>query len=176
MNVWAKMNERVADNAVTTPGSIRLAVIADNSIFRTSVMRILKGADGIEVVGEGATVVDALKVARELVPDVMLLNLDARDEGAKAAASIARVCPNVRTLILTASGNEQDVTMALQAGARGYMMTNSSTREVVDTVRSIVGDNTRAMPTLEPRLLITSGEEIKTIVSDNLRDLKIRKE
>src|SRR5262249_48046666 len=119
MNVLAKMIDRVADNAVTTPRSIRVAVIVDNPIFRKSVTRLLKGADGIDVVGEGATVADALKVARELVPDVMLLNLHLRGQGTEAVASIARICPNVRTVILTASESERDVTTALQAGVRG---------------------------------------------------------
>ena len=174
MHVLAKMNDRVADTAVTTPSSIRVAVIADDPISRQRVTRILKGAIGIEVVGEGSTVADALEVARELAPDVMLLNLDVRGEGTKAAAGIARVCPNVRTIILTASENERDVTMAVQAGARGYIMAGSSTREVVETVRGIVRDDARAVPTLEPRLLITSGEGIKIVEEDNLRDLNFR--
>ena len=70
---------------------------------------MLKGVDGVEVVGEGASVADALKIAQELAPDVMLLNLRQRG-GAEAAARIADVCPNVRTVILTASENEQKMT------------------------------------------------------------------
>jgi len=174
MHVLAKMSDRVADNAVSTSSSIRVAVIADNPISRQRVTRILEGANGIEVVGEGSTVADALEVARVLVPDVMLLDLDVPGEGTKAAAGIARVCPNVRTIVLTASENERDVTMAVQAGAQGYIMVSSSTREVVETVRGIARDDARAAPTLEPRLLITSNEEIKIVEEGNLRDLSFR--
>lgn len=156
--------------------SIRIAVIDDNPTFRESVVRMLNGVDGIEVVGEGATAADALKIAQELVPDVMLLDLGLPGGGTETIARIARVYPNLRTIIMTASENEEDVTLALKAGARGYVMTTSSGREVVETVRAITRGDSRAAPKLPPRLLIKSGERIKTVVNDNLRELTFQKE
>jgi two-component system, NarL family, nitrate/nitrite response regulator NarL len=173
MNVLARMNDRVTDNAVTTPGLIRIAVINDNPMFRERMVRMLGGVAGIEVVGDGATAADALKVAQELAPDVMLLHLRLPEGSTEVTASIARVCPNVRTVILTASENDQDITSALQAGARGYIATSSSGREVVETVRAIVRGDSRTAPKLAPRLLIKNGELIKTIVNDNLHDLAL---
>jgi len=166
------MNNYAANNTLTMPNSIRIAVINGHPIFRAGVIRMLDGLDDIEVVGEGASAADALKVAQELVPDVMLLDLRLPGGGIEAAASIAHVCPNVRTVILTAAENEQDVALALKAGARGYLMTSNSGREVVETVRAILrGDS--CTPRLAPRLLIKNGERIDTVVNDNLRDLKL---
>jgi two-component system, NarL family, nitrate/nitrite response regulator NarL len=172
MSVLAKMNNCAANNALTMPTSIRIAVINGQPIFRAGLIRMLDGVDDIEVVGEGANAADALKVAQELVPDVILLDLRLPGGGIEAAASIARVCPNVRTVILTTTENEQDVALTLQAGARGYIMTSSSGREVVATVRAIIRGDSRA-PRLAPRLLIKNGDRIDTIVNDNLRNLKL---
>jgi DNA-binding NarL/FixJ family response regulator/predicted transcriptional regulator len=118
-------------------GAIRIAVVDDHPMFREGAIKILADADGIEVVGEGATAADALKVAEELRPDVMLLDINMPGGGVEAAANIARACPSVRAVMLTASESELDVTSALQAGARGYILKGSSGAEVVETVRAI---------------------------------------
>lgn len=164
-----KMNNS-SNNALTMPKLIRIAVINDHPAFRAGVIRMLDGIDDIEVVGEGASAADALNVAKELVPDVILLDLRLPGGGIEAAASIARVCPDVRAVILTTAENEQDIALALQAGARGCVMASSSGREVVETVRAIVRGDCRS-PRLAPRLLITNGERIDTVVNDNLLDL-----
>ena len=96
---------------------LRVAVIDDHPLFREGVVGMLTSVDGIEVVGQGATAAEALRVAQELLPDVMLLDVGMPGGGVEAAASIARSCPNVRIIMLTASENEQDVASALQAGA-----------------------------------------------------------
>ncbi|HMA70481.1 MAG TPA: response regulator transcription factor, partial [Xanthobacteraceae bacterium] len=103
------------------PDAIRISVIDDHPIFREGAVQSLACTDGIEVVGEGATAADALKVAEELRPEVMLLDISLPGGGLEAAANIARVCPDVRVIMLTASESEQDVASALQAGARGYI-------------------------------------------------------
>jgi two-component system nitrate/nitrite response regulator NarL len=171
MNVLAKMSDRVADNPVTMPRTIRIAVINNNPTIRERVVRMLRSAAGIEVVGEGATAADALRISRELAPDVALLDLHLPEGGAETAVNIARVCPEVRTVILTASESDQDITLSLEAGARGYIMTSSSGREVVETVRAVAHGDSWAAPKLEPRLLIKNGERIDPIVNDNLYDL-----
>jgi len=176
MNVLSQTSDRLANNAMTTSKSIRIAVIGDQRAIREAVVRMLKSADGIEVVGQGATTADALQIAQELVPDIMLLDLHLRERAIEAVASIARMYPDVRTVILTASEDEQDVALALQAGARGYIMTDSSGREVVETVRAVIRGGSRAAPKLAPRLLIKNGEHIKTVVNDNLYELAPREQ
>src|SRR3981189_2892333 len=95
----------------------RVAIIDDHPLFRDGVASMLTGVEDIEVVGQGATGGEALKVAQELLPDVMLLDVGMPGGGVEAAASIARNCPNVRIIMLTASENEKDVAWGLPAGA-----------------------------------------------------------
>jgi len=130
--------------------------------------------DGIEIVGEGATAADALKAAQDLLPDVILLDLNMPGGGVQAAADITHVCPNVRTIILTASENEQDVASALQAGMRGYILKGSSGPEVVETVRAIFRGEAYVAPSLGARLLIKIGNRIGRVVDDNPHDLTSR--
>jgi DNA-binding NarL/FixJ family response regulator len=156
------------------PDPIRIAVIDDHPMFREGVVGMLTHVDGVEVVGEGATAADALKVAQDLLPDVILLDVRLPGGGVEAAAKIAHVCPNVRTIMLTASENEQDVTSALQAGARGYILKASSGPEVVETVRAIFRGGSYVEPNLAARWLMKKGKRIEIV--DNLRDLTSREE
>jgi len=82
------------------PDAIRVAVIDDHPMFREGAVQILACLDDIEVVAEGATAADALRVAEELRPDVMLLDIGLPGNGLEAAAGIARTFPTVRAVIL----------------------------------------------------------------------------
>ena len=155
--------------------TVRVAVIDDHPLFRAGTVQALAKTDGLEVVGEGATAADALKIARELSPDVILLDLRLPGGGVEAIINIARDCPNVRILVLTASENEQDVTATLQAGARGYILKGSCGGEVAKTVQAIAQGNSYVAPSLAAQLLI-KGPQIKAVVKKTARDLTCREE
>jgi len=107
----------ISEKAAILP-KVRVGVVDDHPLFRAGAIQVLAMADGIEVVGEGATGADALRIAREVSPDIILLDLHLPGGGLQAAARITAEYPNVRIIVLTASESEQDVTSALQAGAR----------------------------------------------------------
>jgi two-component system, NarL family, nitrate/nitrite response regulator NarL len=134
------------------PDAIRIAVIDDHPLFREGAVQIFASMDDIEVVAEGATAADALKVAEELRPDVMLLDIGLPGGGLEAAAIIARMFPSVRAVMLTASESERDVAAALKLGARGYILKGSSGAEVVETVRAIFSGASYVAPSLAARL------------------------
>jgi two-component system, NarL family, nitrate/nitrite response regulator NarL len=136
------------------PDAIRIAVIDDHPMFREGAVQIFASMDDIEVVAEGATAADALKVAEELRPDVMLLDIGLPGGGLEAAAIIARTFPSVRAVMLTASESERDVAAALKLGARGYILKGSSGAEVVETVRAIFSGASYVAPSLAARLPI----------------------
>jgi DNA-binding NarL/FixJ family response regulator len=106
----------------------------------------------------------------------MLLDLHLPGGGLNAVASIARACPKVRIVALTASEDEQDVTSALEAGMRGYILKGSTGHEVVETVRAIFRGESYVAPNLAARLLIKAGKRIEAIVVDDQRDLSSREE
>jgi len=153
----------------------RVAIIDRHPLFREGVITMLTSVEGIEVVGQGTTAADALRVARELTPEVMLLDVDLPGGGIKAANGIADACPNVRIIMLTASEDEKDVTAALQAGARGYILKGSSGHEVVEAVRAIGKGGSYVAPSLAARLLINSNR-IKAVDHHNPFDFTPREE
>jgi len=152
---------------------IRMAVIDDHPLFRAGTIRVLTRAEGFKVVGEGATAADAVKIAHELIPDVILLDLNLPGGGVEAATSVARDCPDVRTIVLTVSENAQDVVAALAAGVRGYILKGSSGAELIETVHAVVRGNSYVAPTLAARILIKQ-RQIGAVATDNPHDLTFR--
>jgi two-component system, NarL family, nitrate/nitrite response regulator NarL len=158
------------------PDAIQIAIIDDHPMFREGVAQIFTCMDDIEVVAEGATAADAVRVAQDLRPDVMLLDISLPGGGLEAAAAITRTCTSVRTVMLTASENEMDVAAALQAGARGYILKGSGGAEVADTVRAVFNGESYVAPSLAARLLIQMGKRPSVTASKPANDLTSREE
>jgi DNA-binding NarL/FixJ family response regulator len=165
----------INSDIVATLPTIRVAVIDDQPLFRAGTIQALTTTKGFEVAGEGATAADALRIARDLSPDVILLDLRLQGGGIEAIASITRDCSKVRTVVLTASENEDDVTSSLQAGAQGYILKGSSGFDVIKTVRAIARGNSYVAPSLAAQLLI-KGSQIKAVTKKNPHDLTSREE
>jgi len=170
------MNIHATHIAVLLPDPICVAVIDDHPMFREGAMGLLTSADGIEVVGEGATAADAVKIAQDRAPDVFLLDIHLPGGGFEAVAGIARVCSNAGIIMLTVSEDEKDITSALQAGARGYILKSSSGSEVVETVRAIARGEFYVQPNLAARLLIKEAKRIEAVVIDKFRNLTSRED
>lgn len=143
------------------PDAIRIAVIDDHPMFREGAMQIFAGTADIRVVAEGATAADAVKVAEELRPDVMLLDLRLPGGGLEAAAIIAGTFPSVRAVMLTASESEFDAAAALTVGARGYIVKGSSGVEVVETVRAVFNGESYVAPSFAGRLPVPMRMQCK---------------
>ena len=158
------------------PDAIRIAVIDDHPMFREGAVEIFACTDDIEVVAEGATAADALRVAQELRPDVILLDIRLPGDGLEAAASIARTFPGVRAVMLTASESELHVASALKVGARGYILKGSSGAEVVETVRAVFNGDSYVAPSLGARLLVQMGKRAEVDASKSVNDLTSREE
>jgi DNA-binding NarL/FixJ family response regulator len=159
------------DHTAATPDPIRIAVIDDHPLFRESVVETLTRAGSFDIVGEGATAADALRLAQSLAPDVMLLDVRLPGGGVQVASDIGSACPAVRIIMLTASDSEQDVVAALQAGAKGYVLKSSSGLELVETVRDIARGSSYVAPSLAGRLLVNRGTLVEPTVVDHVREL-----
>ncbi len=133
---------------------IRVAVVDDHPMIRGGVTMTLGRQADIEVVAEGENGDDAIRIANEHLPDVMLLDLSMPGGGIECARRIATDCPAVRIVMLTVSEDEGDVTNALAAGARGYLLKGVSGPDLVSAVRSIHSGNDYVSPGLAARLLV----------------------
>jgi two-component system nitrate/nitrite response regulator NarL len=132
---------------------LRVAIIDDHPLFREGVVHTLRSARVLEVVGEGGTADDAIRIARQELPDIVLLDVSMPGGGIEAARSIARVCPIVKTIMLTVSENEQDVAQALEIGVRGYVLKGTSGSELLKTMFAISRGESYVTPGLAARLL-----------------------
>jgi two-component system nitrate/nitrite response regulator NarL len=132
---------------------IRIAVIDDHPMLRAGVTHTLKAEPDFEVVGEGGTANDAIRIARDELPDIMLLDVSLPGGGIEAAQAIASACPVVKVVMLTVLQNEESVSAALQAGARGYILKGISGPDFVRTVRDIDRGEDYVSPGLAARLL-----------------------
>ena len=133
--------------------SIRLAVVDDHPLMRIGVEHILGQEEDFEIVGSGQCADDAVRIARELAPNIMLLDVNMPGGGVAAASEIIAAQPFIRILFLTVSERPEDVTAALDAGVRGYILKGISGPDLVRTIRSVGAGETYITPQFAARLL-----------------------
>ena len=135
------------------PGNIRVVVIDDHPLFRDGVVRTLNSETNIEVVGEGGNLEEAISLAQNLMPNVILLDISMPGGGIETADVIARTCPVVKIAMLTVSEREDDVMKSLRAGACGYILKGIGGQELVEIVSGLHYGNSYVSPDLAARML-----------------------
>ena len=138
---------------------IRVLVADDHPIVRSGIAALLTLADGIKVVGEAASGADAVSLAQQLSPDLVLMDLrmpvasGPELDGAAATAQIIETVPNTRVLILTTYETDDHILGAIEAGASGYLLKAAPQDEIVAGVRSVVGGQTVLAPAIAAKLV-----------------------
>ena len=132
---------------------IRIVVADDHPLFRDGVINSLQSAPDLVVVGQADNAEAALRVVREELPDVVLLDVTMPGGGIEAARTIASACPSTRIVMLTVSEDEDDLLRAMKAGASGYVLKGVSARELGSVVRSVSSGEVYVAPSLAWGLL-----------------------
>jgi DNA-binding NarL/FixJ family response regulator len=132
---------------------IQLLIVDDHPLFREGVIQTLRAEPDIEIVGEATTASEAVRLAGELLPDIILLDITIPGGGLNAAQTIAATLPVTKIVMLTASEAEEDVLTALKSGARGYILKGVSSRELVKIVRDVQAGEAYVTPSLAASLL-----------------------
>jgi two-component system nitrate/nitrite response regulator NarL len=132
---------------------IRVVVADDHPLFREGVVTSLRSNPDIEVVGQAQDAAGALRVVREQLPDLVLLDVTMPGGGVSAAAQIASACPATRIVMLTVSEDEDDLLSAMKAGASGYVLKGVSASDLARVVRSVSGGDVYVAPSLAFGLL-----------------------
>jgi DNA-binding NarL/FixJ family response regulator len=123
-------------DAVAGAGPVRVLVVDDHPIWRDGTARYLAEA-GFTVAGTAGSGAQALRIAAAVMPDVVLLDLNLPDlPGAEVIRGLLAAVPTARVLMLSASGERQDVLDAVTAGAVGYMLKSARIDEIVAAVRA----------------------------------------
>lgn len=133
--------------------TIRVIVADDHPLFREGVINSLQASGDVVVVGQAADAAGALRLAREHLPDVALLDVTMPGGGLQAARDIATACPATRIVMLTVSEDEDDLMAALKAGASGYVLKGVSAQELLRVLREVGRGEVYVAPSLAGYLL-----------------------
>ena len=151
--------------------SIRVVVADDHPLFREGVINSLRSMPDILVVGQASDADEVVRLVREELPDLALLDVTMPGGGIEAARKIAAACPATRIVMLTVSEDEDDLLAAMKAGASGYVLKGVSARELAGVVRSVSAGEVYVAPSLAFGLL---REMSKPRASDPLAELSGR--
>jgi two-component system nitrate/nitrite response regulator NarL len=133
--------------------SIRIALVDDHPLLREGVARSLVDTGEFTVCGEGATAEDAIRLARDARPEMLLIDLSMPGGGLSVLANIKQEFPGLKIVVLTASEAQEDITGALNAGVEGYVLKGVGSKALAEILRSVRAGETYVPPVLAARML-----------------------
>ena len=132
----------------------RVVIAEDHTLFRQGLKALLSLEPEFEVVGEAADGFQAIKCAKELKPDIILLDISMpRVDGMAAIREIKSVCPEAEILILTVHKTEEHVLETLKSGASGYVLKDASHEEFLLAMRSVLQGKRYLSPDISARIV-----------------------
>lgn len=146
---------------MTNNEKIRVLVADDHEMIRQAVVMMLRQEPDIEVVGEAGDGAEAVRIATEMMPDVVLMDVRMpRRSGIEATAQIKETSPTTRIVMLTVSDEEADLYDAVKAGASGYLLKHTPVEEIAEAVRNVFTGQSQISPSMATKLL----SEFQTMV------------
>jgi DNA-binding NarL/FixJ family response regulator len=136
------------------PARIRVLIADDQALIRRGMAMLLGAAPDIEVVDQAADGVEAVDLARRLLPDVVLMDLHMpRKSGVLATREISATLPHTRVMVLTTFDRDDLVFDAVRAGAQAYLLKDASEEEVLETVRAVHRGESRLTPQIARKVM-----------------------
>jgi DNA-binding NarL/FixJ family response regulator len=136
--------------------SINVMVVDDHPLFRQGVVHSLSSQPGLAVVAEAEGGEEALRLARDILPDVVLLDISMPGwNGLLTAERISTACPAAAIVMLTVSEDKDKLLAAFKAGARGYVLKGISAQELANVVRSAARGDVYVSPSLAAEMLVS---------------------
>jgi DNA-binding NarL/FixJ family response regulator len=133
---------------------IRVLIADDHALFRRGLEMVLAEEDGIHLVGQASDGAEAVQIAGEAVPDVVLMDIRMpKTTGIEATRQMKEVAPSAKIVMLTISDEEEDLFEAIRAGASGYLLKDIPLDEVAGAVRAVHGGQSLINPSMAGKLL-----------------------
>jgi DNA-binding NarL/FixJ family response regulator len=146
----------VAQEHEATGGTdpIRVLIADDHALFRRGLEMVLQGEAGLELVGQAPDGQEAVQLAGEVAPDVVLMDIRMpKITGIEAARQMKEVAPSAKIVMLTISDEEEDLFEAIRAGASGYLLKDIPLDELADSVRAVHDGQSLINPSMAGKLL-----------------------
>ena len=137
---------------------IHVVIADDHTLFREGLAGIIGGSEEFEVVGQAGSMQEAVQLVRDLLPDIVLLDIDMPGGGLEAARVIAEECPVTRIVILTSSEEDDHLMRALKIGARAYILKGVAARELIRILGAVAAGESYVPPMLAASLLLEMRE------------------
>jgi DNA-binding NarL/FixJ family response regulator len=158
---------------------IRILIVDDHDLFREGLAGIITAQADLQVVGEAGDGLEAIIKARELKPDLILMDIQMPGcDGLEATQKIKRELPEIIIVMLTVRDEEEKLFEAIRSGAQGYLLKNIHSRELLDGLRGAMRGEAAISPILAGRMLEefrrVSQYEPREAIQDELAMLTLR--
>jgi DNA-binding NarL/FixJ family response regulator len=159
---------------------IRVLIADDQRAVREGLAMLVSLTGDIEVVGTAANGAEAVALAAELKPQVVLMDLRMPEvDGAEATRAIRSAMPDTHVLVLTTYADDASLFPALEAGAHGYLTKDASAEEIERAIRAVAAGSTHLEPAIQQRLIaaVTSAAPSSAVPPDDLtaREIEVLK-
>jgi two-component system response regulator NreC len=152
----------------------RILIADDHSLFRAGLTALLNAEPDLEVVGEAGTGEEALRLATELHPDLVLMDLNMPElDGIEATRWLAQLLPDLRMLILTMHEDNGLMREAIHAGASGYLLKRAIKSEMIDAIHCVLRGDLYVYPAMM-RALFDKPQPVSTTIKTKVEALTSR--
>ncbi len=155
--------------------AIRVLIVDDHAVVRQGLRAFLQIQDDVEIAGEAADGAEAVRQVRELVPDVVLMDLVMpKLDGIAAIREMRAHSPSTKVIVLTSFADDDKVFAAVKAGAAGYLLKDVRPQELGDAIRTVYRGEALLHPTVAAKLMQELAQSGRRQVSpDSLTDREL---
>ncbi len=133
---------------------IRVLLAEDHTIVRQGLVALLRSEPEIEVAGEASDGVEAVDMAKKLIPDIVLMDIAMRNlNGLEATRKIKKLFPHMKVLVLTMYENEEWIFQILKAGASGYLIKDSAMTDLISAIRAVNQGDSFLSPSISKKVI-----------------------